>query len=164
MITLVTTRFSNNTLGENRNYLSKIGSKGCIYGSPQEMSPKILPDSIVLVVEMNNSNNKIEGIGLIKNRPLFDKYYCIYSEGNYNRFVYKSDYHIDRDTILRYDDILLDGLENALFKEKTHLKRGSGFTTITQDFLKKKQNEKCRNLDLNKIIKIIKECFKHVHI
>ena len=155
MITLVTTRFSNKTWEENTNYRKKNISTGCIYGSPQEFSPKILYDSIIFVIEMNNSTNQIEGIGLVKNRPFLDKYYLIYSEGNYNRYIYKSKYYLDRDMIIRNSSVLLDTLEYIVFKEKTHLKRGSGFTTITQDLLKKKKSEKYQNLDLQKIIKNI---------
>ena len=69
MLTMVSTRFSNATLGENRAYCSKTGIKGCIYGSPFEMSPNILHDSLVFVIEMNNNSNQIEGIGLIRNLP-----------------------------------------------------------------------------------------------
>jgi hypothetical protein len=111
---------------------------------------------------MNNTANKIEGIGLVKNRPFVDKYYSIYSEGNYNRFVYKSNYRIDRDTILRFDPTIVDILEYVVFKEKSHLKRGSGFTTITQELLKRKKSEMYQNLDLNKIEKTITSCFKSV--
>jgi hypothetical protein len=159
MITLVTTRFSNKTWEENTNYRKKNISIGCIYGSPQEFSPKILYDSIIFVIEMNNNTNQIEGIGLVKNRPFLDKYYLIYSEGNYNRYIYKSKYYLDRDIIIRNNSMLLDTLEYIVFKEKTHLKRGSGFTTVTQDLLKKKKSEKYQNLDLQKIIKNIVQCF-----
>jgi len=159
MITLVTTRFSNKTWEENNNYRKKNISIGCIYGSPQEFSPKILYDSTILVIEMNNSTNQIEGIGLVKNRPFLDKYYLIYSEGNYNRYIYKSKYYLHRDMIMRNNSVLLDTLEYIVFKEKTHLKRGSGFTTISQDLLKKKKSEKYQKLDLQKIIKNIVDCF-----
>jgi hypothetical protein len=108
---------------------------------------------------MNNNTNQIEGIGLVKNRPFLDKYYLIYGEGNYNRYIYKSKYYLDRDVIHRNNSMLLDTLEYIVFKEKTHLKRGSGFTTVTQDLLKKKKNEKYQNLDLQKIIKNIVQCF-----
>jgi hypothetical protein len=159
MITLVTTRFSNKTWEENYNYRIKNNYTGCIYGSPQEFSPKILYDSLIFVIEMNNNTNQIEGIGLVKNRPLLDKYYLIHTEGNYNRYVYKSKYYLERDIIIRNNEILLNTLEYIVFKEKTHLKRGSGFTTVTQNLLKKKKNEKYQNLDLHKIIKNITECF-----
>jgi hypothetical protein len=162
IIKIVTTRFSNNTWKENMDYLAKNKDISCIYGSPQEMSPKILYDSTVFVIEMNNNVNQIEGIGLVKNRPFVDKYYSIYSEGNYNRFVYKSNYRIDRETILRFDPTIVDILEYVVFKEKSHLKRGSGFTTITQELLKRKKNEIYKNLELHKIEKTITACFKSV--
>ena len=161
-IKIVTTRFSNYTWKENMNYLAKNKDISCIYGSPQEMSPKILYDSIVFVIEMNNTVNQIEGIGLVKNRPFVDKYYSIYSEGNYNRFVYKSNYRIDRETILRFDPTIVDILEYVVFKEKSHLKRGSGFTTITQELLKRKKSETYKNVELHKIEKTITDCFKSV--
>ena len=69
MHTLVTSRFTNDTLETNRNYKQKKNIAGCIYGSPQEMSPKIMYDSLVFVIEMNNDTDKIEGIGLIRNKP-----------------------------------------------------------------------------------------------
>ena len=49
MITLVTTRFTNCTWNKNVEYRSKNSIKGCLYGSPQEMSPKIEYESIVFV-------------------------------------------------------------------------------------------------------------------
>ena len=84
---------------------------------------------------------------------------CILYIYIYNRYIYKSKYYLDRDIIMRNNSILLDTLEYIVFKEKTHLKRGSGFTTVTQDLLKKKKSEKYQNLDLQKIIKNIVQCF-----
>ena len=54
MYTIVTTRFTHATWESNKKYRTKNNITGCIYGSPQEMSPKILNESIVFVVEMNN--------------------------------------------------------------------------------------------------------------
>jgi hypothetical protein len=124
------------------------------------MSPKILYDSLVFIVEMNNEKNNIEGIGLVRNRPYLDKYYNIYKDGNYNRFIYKSNYYIDREKLIRYDEALVKLLEYILFKEKSHLKRGSGFTTITPKLVASKKNEECKKLDLNKIINNVVQCFK----
>ena len=89
MYTLVTSRFTNDTLETNKNYKQKKNITGCIYGSPQEMSPKIMYDSLVFVIEMNNDTDKIEGIGLVRNRPDLNKYYRIYEHGDYNRYIYK---------------------------------------------------------------------------
>ena len=160
MYTLSTTRFTNSTWESNVNYRIKHNISGCIYGSPLEMSPKILYDSLVFIIEMNNETNNIEGISLVRNRPYLDKYYNIYKDGNYNRFVYKSNYHIDREKLIRYNEELVKLLEYILFKEKSHLKRGCGFTTITSKLLASKKNENCKKLDLNNIIKYIIQYFK----
>ena len=160
MYTLVTTRFTNETLETNINYKRAKNITGCIYGSPQEMSPKIMNESLVFVIEMNNDNDRIEGIGLVRNKPYLDKYYRIYDHGDYNRFVYKSNYRIDRTTLWEHNKALVKVLEYVLFGEKTHLKRGSGFTTVTQKLLVSKNEEKCKKLVLNKIINVIVKCFK----
>jgi hypothetical protein len=81
-IYLVSTRFNNETWEENSNYRVK-HKINCIYGAPLEFSPHICVDANVFVVEMNNTENKIEGIGLVKNRPCMDKYYKIYNEDIY---------------------------------------------------------------------------------
>ena len=74
MYTIVTTRFNKDTLLRNYEYRAKHGIK-CMYCCPSEMSPKIHYNSPVFVIEMNNSTNKVEGIGLIKNKPESKKYY-----------------------------------------------------------------------------------------
>jgi hypothetical protein len=160
MYTLVTSRFTNDTLEINRNYKRKKNITGCIYGSPQEMSQKILNDSLVFVIEMNNDTDTIEGIGLVRNKPYLDKYYRIYDHGDYNRFVYKSNYRIDRTTLWEHNRVLVKVLEYVLFGEKTHLKRGSGFTTVTQKLFTSKKDEKCKKLVLYKIVNVIVNCFK----
>ena len=149
MISLVSTRFTNNTWQENLDYRKKINCEGCIYGSPQELSPKIMVFSDVYVVEMNNDINKIEGIGFIKNMSYADKYYKIHEDGNYNRYIYKSNDYIERDELLRYNHDIVESLEKILFKGKTHLKRGSGFTTIPEKLL---NNEKYKSLDIKNTI------------
>lgn len=133
-IYLVSTRFNDVTWEENLNYRQKHDIK-CIYGTPLEFSPQIDVDANVFVIEMNNTKNKIEGIGLIKNRPCLDKYYKIYQEGNYNRYVYKSKYHLNREQLLNSNEVLVQIFDYILFKQKTHLKRGSGFTTIPEKLL-----------------------------
>lgn len=159
MFYLVSTRFTNDTWNTNQNYREKIGHNGCIYGSPQEMSPKILIDSMVFVIEMNNSKNQIEGIGLIKNRSHVDKYYKIYGDGNYNRYIYKSEYRLDRQDILRNNEKMVRILDYILFKGYTHLKRGSGFTSIPEKLL---AHPICDNLNIKEEIKnIFVKYFNH---
>ena len=71
MFPILTTRFNTTTWNENALYRQKFLC--CIYGSPREISHKIRRDVNVYMIEMKNDENKILGIGLIKNRP-FDRY------------------------------------------------------------------------------------------
>ena len=152
MFSIVTTRFDNYTWSENINFREQNNLPGCIYGSPQPMSPKIIQDSLVFVVEMNNQMNQIEGIGVIKNTIRLDKYFRVYETGNFNRYVFRGKYRISREELLKIDDKLVTILDYILFKEKTHLKRGSGFTQIPEKLLK---HTKCENMDIKNTIKHI---------
>ena len=145
-IPIVTSRFNNATWFENCEYRMKYTNDACIYGAPLQMSSKIFANSLVFVVEMNNSKNKIEGIGLIRNHISHDKYYKVYQTGNYNRYIYKGDLRIDRASLEEYCPQLVSILDHILFKEKTHLKRGSGFTMIPDKLL---YHKKCTSIGLN---------------
>ena len=163
-IPIVTTRFNNETWAENISYRSTSNHKGCIYGAPIKMSVKIWGNSLVFVIEMNNSTNKIEGVGLIRNAIQFDKSsttpinnnnrsnHKVYETRNYNRYIYKSDFRIDRDTIQKYNPRLVTILNHILFKEKTHVKRGSGLTILPEKLLK---HQLCNNLNINQELKNI---------
>lgn len=151
MYSVVTGRFNNNTLVTNYSYREKNGIK-CIYCVPTKLSPKILYDSQVFVIEMNNSTNKIEGIGLIKNRIETQKYYKVHSDTNTNRYTYVGKHFIDRNTIAVYNPELIHILDQILFKGKTHSKRGSGLTTIPEKVLK---FDICKDIDVKKELKNI---------
>jgi hypothetical protein len=150
MLSLVSTRFNESTWRQNQEYRAKHNC--CCYSAPAPMCPKIGNESLVMVVEMNNDKNKIEGIGLIRNSPLLDRYYKTYDYFDYNRYFYKSNYHISREKLHEYNPRLVGILDYILFKEKTHMKRGAGFTTIPLKLLK---HEKCGGLDIKQEIKMI---------
>ena len=135
MITVVTGRFNNETLNRNYEYRNKYGFK-CLYSCPSELSPKIPYNTPVFVIEMNNSLNQIEGIGLIKNKVDTKKYYKVHSDANTNRYTYIGNYFLDRETIEKFNPLLLSILDDILFKGKTHSKRGSGLTLIPEKVLK----------------------------
>lgn len=146
---VTTTRFNNNTLLTNYAYRAKHGFK-CMYCCPSELSPKIAYNTPVFVIEMNNSTNKVEGIGLIKNRPETKKYYKVHSDANTNRYTYIGNYYIERETIDDYNAPLLYILDEILFKGKTHSKRGSGLTSIPEKVL---TFEVCQGVNVKKEIK-----------
>jgi len=149
MFSIVTSRYNNETWQANCENRTKRG-KACIYASAHEMSPKIDLDSPVFVIEMNNSINKIEGIGLIKNKPTTDKYYKIQQNHSYNRYVYFGEYHISRQTIEDYNSRLVYVLDEILFKGYTHSKRGAGLTSIPEKVL---TFDICKDMDIKREIR-----------
>ena len=128
---VLTTRFNNDTWQENVAFREKYKYVGCIYNSPRLMSPKVNPDEIVYMLEMNNTLNRIEGIGSLINRPVLHKHYKIHKDGNYNRFPFQSRTRMDREEIQMINSELLELLETLCFKGKTHVKRGHGFMSIS---------------------------------
>jgi hypothetical protein len=152
----MSTRFNNDTWRENQENRKKRGIT-CFYASPKKMTDKIQPNSIVFVIEMNNTINQIQGIGLIRNKPHYDKYYKMYTEENYNRYFYFGKYYISREQLMEYDTTFVEEYHTSiveifdyiLFKGKTHLKRGAGFTQVPPKLL---MNEMCRNRNFKKEI------------
>jgi hypothetical protein len=81
---LACTRFNNKTWQEYQTWLNANQETyeqiyhrplKCIYGSPREISPKKIPlHAKILVIEMNNDENKIEGIGEIINQTASETY------------------------------------------------------------------------------------------
>jgi hypothetical protein len=135
---ILTIRFNDETWEENCRYRENKPNIGCIYGSPSILSLQCPIDSLLFVVEMNNSSNQIEGIGLIKNRAYISDTRCfVYTTKTYNRYIYKGSVRISREIIEKYNKLLLDVLDYILFKEKTHLKRGHKFMRITDKLYNK---------------------------
>jgi len=124
------TRFNNNTWNENVRWREKNDFQGCIYNSPVYIRDQILLMATIYVIEMNNDENKIMGIGKIENKVHTDRKYKIYEERNYNRYTYKGKHRIDRTDITSE---FLQKLEKRLFKSKSHLKRGQGITIPAPD-------------------------------
>jgi len=160
MLILSTTRFNDETFQQNRRYiernipyvdtsatdtsetgLDKSFSKNaticqCIYGTPSKIKSDIEYDADLMVLEMNNSQNKIEGIGWIKNRLCLDHYYRIYNDGNYNRYIYKGKARIDRTEFEDNERILIEIMESLLFYGSRHIKRAKGITVVPQWIIK----------------------------
>jgi hypothetical protein len=149
MYHVVTGRFNNETCQSNYAYREK-RNFACMYSCPTLLSPKIPYNVPVFVIEMNNSTNKILGIGLIKNSHETSKYYKVHSDGNNNRYTYIGKYYMDRDTIDDYNANLVFILEEILFKGKTHSKRGCGLTLFPDKVLKL---DVCEGMNVKKEIK-----------
>ena len=105
---LACTRFNNKTWQEYQTWLSAYQQSyeqiyqrplKCIYGAPREIShKKFPPQAKILVIEMNNDENKIMGIGEIINQTASEVYRTpsppsppfrkIFSDRNYTRYIY----------------------------------------------------------------------------
>jgi len=156
MTLITTTRFNNSTWCENITFREKYNYTGCIYGSPTQLSSKIDKDAVLFVIEMNNSTNKIEGIGVIRNTNRHDKYYSIYNSGNFNRYTFVGKYRIDRTELLTLQPDLVKILDKVLFKGKSHSKRSDTITLFPEKILKSLLEE----IDIAKeIARVFKEKF-----
>ena len=165
---LVVSRFNNETFANNLEYRKKHGFV-CIYGSPSKLKCRLsLPASFssyalssvaVFVIEMNLFENKIEGIGLIRNRVYDDRYYLIYPKhGNYNRYTYIGKYYLNRKQLVVHEpaQAFIQDLESVLFRGKGHLKRGNGFTCVTEKVLKRMSSP----ISPSRAFETVQQCFK----
>jgi hypothetical protein len=177
---LVVSRFNNETFANNLDYRKKHGFV-CIYGSPSKLKCRLslpassfssLPASsvskrqlpplssvAVFVIEMNLFENKIEGIGLIRNRVYDDRYYLIYPKhGNYNRYTYIGKYYLNRKQLVVHEpaQAFIQDLESVLFRGKGHLKRGNGFTCVTEKVLKRMHSP----VSPARAFETVQQCFK----
>ena len=131
MFYIASTRFNNDTYEENIAYRKKTGIS-VIYGTSIRIQEKYDVGTLMFVAEMNNDENQIEGIGLIRNTLVYDKKHNIYINSDYNRYLYKGDYWISRKTILDNDEEIIKICDTVLFKGKSHLKRVSGISVLTK--------------------------------
>jgi hypothetical protein len=134
MFYLASTRFNNETYRENILYREKNNYK-VIYGTCVRIQSRYSLDTILFVIEMNNETNKIEGIGIIRNRISDDKH-KIYLNTDYNRYIYIGEYWLSREQILNSNDSeLVEIFDTILFKGKSHVKRQAGISVLTKKLL-----------------------------
>lgn len=135
----VTTRFNAMTWRENQRYRES-HQYVCIYSTPKPIRDSIGYNRVLYVIEMNNTENRIEGIGLIRNH-LQKQRHKIYEENNWNRYCYMGHYYLDRTDLVQDATDLVRSLETLLFKGKGHFKRGAGMTTLTEKNIRKLEGD-----------------------
>lgn len=128
--TICSTRFNSKTWEENLTWKKNNNFKGGIYNAPKTLNPSILQESLVFILEMKNDENRLMGIGLIKNMIHVDKHYKIYEDNNYNRYTYKSACRIDYEDFEKDEIMYIQIMETLLFKGSAHSKRGHGITLL----------------------------------
>ena len=119
--------------------LKKRGYK--VYALNKKIPASIPPDSLIYVLEMNNDQNKIMGIGLTRNKRDTHQRIRIYRDNPYyNRYIYHSNQRIDAKDVKHQK--LLKVLESMVFKGSRHMKRGQGITCIPWNRFKKGKTRK----------------------
>lgn len=156
MFYLACTRFNTSTYGENIDYRNKY-KEHVIYGSPLKIREKYPIGSLLFVAEMNNDTNMIEGIGLIKNQLVCDKKHKIYTNNEYNYYIYRGNHWLSRPQINDINPQILEIFDTVLFKGKSHLKRGGGIgiTVLTEKIFVH------WDYDLEPLKKMVKSLFIH---
>lgn len=159
---LATTRFSDATWAENCTFRARCPADkiGCVYASPFPL--QVPHGHSVLVLEMNNSANRIMGIGWIRNRPVTEKY-RLYSKESYNRYVFAGKFRLDRADLT--DVPFLARLETFCFRGKGHQKRLRGITRLPQTSWRRKEEEEEKEQEQERqyddVVKLIFDAFRN---
>jgi len=158
---IATTKFNKKTFDENTRYkeIYNINHNSCIYGTSIKIRDDYEFDNMY-VIEMDNDNNKMLGIGFINihvNHVMIPNHAKIYDYFDYNLYTYKGPHRISRDQLKQYDYKLVAILDVILFKGKTHVKRIRGISAVSNKvFAKWKINK-------NKVINRINHAFKQIY-
>jgi len=145
---IMTSRFTTETIEENREFRKRNTNVGCVYSSPTPITSKLSEDMKLFVFEMNNSINRIEGIGLIQNKAIVNKY-KVYEKWSYNRYTYMGKLRISRDELSEEEEEIMRVFDTLCFKGSTNMKRGKGITAFPIEIL-----YKCsKHLDLVEFIR-----------
>lgn len=158
---IVTTRFTNETWNENRAYCEKYKNQlQCAYGVPLQTNNDLTSDDVLFVLEMNNEENKIMGIGMVKNQPLFrSTIYKIYSNQDYNRYVYLGKNRIDRSEMNEEEENICKVFDILCFTGKRHQKRLSGIKAFPMDMIYR-MSKKSVELGKSDLVDFIMDMFK----
>jgi len=149
---LLTTRFNNKTLQENREYCHRKNFSGCLYNTSTLVCRRIPLNTNLYILEMNNDTNRIIAIGLVINDPIYNKY-KVYSDSNLNIYSYVGKYRIERETMNEEEELIMQIFDHLCFKGHLHMKRGQGITSFPSKVL-----YRCKNI--MDLVKPIEDMFK----
>jgi hypothetical protein len=131
---LLTSRFNNETVEENRRFRSSHEKVGCIYCAPNKITDNIPCNKIMFVLEMNNDENEIIGIGMLRNHSYIQRH-NVYAHNNYNRYIYMGKHRIDRKDMTQEELTIMKVFDRLCFKGNHHVKRGQGLKQFPSNML-----------------------------
>lgn len=133
---LMTSRFNNKSFSEMREYCRDSKSAKVVYGTPKEITMYVPRNAIMFILEMNNDENRIMGVGLVKNNPYPNKH-VIYEDGNWNRYNFMGKHRIDRDELTEDEEWIFKALDIICFTGCRHQKRNQGITIFPPDMIER---------------------------
>jgi len=135
---IYTTRFTSETYEENRDYKQNMldGFKGSLYSTTLPFPVNASLSKYFFVLDMNNTTNRLMGIGFVKNILAKDQNIRIHKRQGFNLNIYKSDFYISLDSLDSLDSggrtlwktFIAKEFERYLFYGKSNMKRGGAFT------------------------------------
>jgi hypothetical protein len=143
MLYVSTTRFTDKTWKEREMWVRERSHNGCIYNTPMRISEAVPIRARMFVLEMNNDQNRIMGIGVIRNTLWNSKKLRIYQDHYYNRYCYSGKHRLDRSDLLG-EMVSIEGVEIRLlrllevvcFMGSTHSKRNRGISLLPKAVIK----------------------------
>ena len=114
---------------------------GSLYSTTMPMPASAPRDKYLFVLDMNNTTNRLMGVGLIKNMLAKDQSVRVYDDPGFNNYIYKSRFYVPLVDAGGFWDngimaFVANELEDNLFYGKAHLKRGGSFTAFPRKKLK----------------------------
>ena len=135
------TRFNSLTYNELERYKDRENKDGySIYGCSRKISTTTNVDKkLLFVLEMNNTLNKIVGIGIITN-IISKTPHNVYTDEKYNKVYYASPFHIKVDYNMSNEELnfIHYEFERSVFYGKSNLKRGQNICKYPDTRIKHK--------------------------
>jgi len=146
------TRFNDETYKQYVEYCKKYEDIKCIYNAPVKFNDKTRENDNIYVLEMNNSLNKIMGIGRISRR-MYSRKHKMYQDMNYNRYSYEGKQHKHVDNFPDNLREKIEKIEKVIFYTKGHIKRGHGIQCLPLNAYRVcKNNDEREDLTLYDVI------------
>lgn len=119
---LTTKRFDHKTWSEFAAHLD-----APLYCVPARITGAVPADRLCVVIEMHNGENRIRGIGLIRNVPT-GRVAVVHERGHYNRYNYACVRRVAREDMTPDEERLMHRLDWHCFYGKGNLKRTPGIS------------------------------------
>ncbi len=138
---IMTIRYDDKSYKEMLDYSNIFAKKGikCVYGTGKPISEMVVTDSILFILEMNNTTNKIMAVGMVRNTPqdpassVGRRIFDIHEDGNLNRYVYIGSRRITREEMTVEESEIFLALDYLCFYGSAHMKRCHGITMFPLD-------------------------------